>query len=115
MGKSKQNFLDYIPERNPEFEWFYEKDGQIIVKMLHKGVYNWIAQRLFHAPRASDIKLDAFGSFVWEQIDGKRTVFEIGAEVKTKFGEQAEPLYERLARFIHLLRENHFVTLRKEQ
>ena len=52
---------------------------------------------------------DHFGSFIWKQIDGKKDVYQIGRLVKDKFGEEAEPLYERLAKFLHILRSNDFI------
>ena len=53
--------------------------------------------------------MDEFGTFVWEQIDGKRTIYEIGGKLKNQFGVKAEPVYERLSQFIKILHKNHFV------
>ena len=30
------------------------------------------------------IKLDEYGSFVWQQIDGKKSIYEIGKELGNK-------------------------------
>lgn len=88
-------------------------------KMHNKGVFNKIAQVLFKKPKYSYIELDEFGSFVWEQMDGKKTIYEIGTLVKERFGDKAEPLYERLSQYIKILHNNHFIVyenkLRKKE
>lgn len=61
------------------------------------------------APGTSYIELDNFGSLVWKQIDGKKTIYQIGQAVHEEFGEKAEPLYERLSKYITTLQENRFV------
>ena len=33
-------------------------------------------------------------------MDGNRNIIAIGALVREEFGDQAEPLYERLAKFV---------------
>ena len=90
MAKKKDNYLDYIPRPNTLFECNKNKDGKIEIKMHNKGVFNKIAQMLFKKPKYSYIELDEFGSFVWEQMDGKKTIYEIGTLVKEKFGDKAE-------------------------
>ena len=85
MAKKKDNYLDYIPRPNTLFECNKNKDGKIEIKMHNKGVFNKIAQVLFKKPKYSYIELDEFGSFVWEQMDGKKTIYEIGTLVKERF------------------------------
>ena len=49
------------------------------------------------------------GSFVWPLMDGKKDITAIGVEVKEHFGEKAEPLYERRARYFQILDSYHFI------
>lgn len=79
------------------------------------GFYNRLAQKLFHTPPYSDIDLDTFGSFVWKQIDGGRTVYDIAMLVKAEFGQKAEPLYPRLVTYFRTLRNNRFVQWRSQK
>ncbi|MEE8886864.1 MAG: PqqD family protein [Eubacteriales bacterium] len=109
MAKTKENYLDYIPRPNRLFETEVNDEGHIQIVMENKGVYNWIAQKLFKKPRFSHIELDDFGTFIWSQMDGEKNVFEIGKAVKDEFGDKAEPLYERLSKYIKILHDNHFV------
>lgn len=107
-AKRKENYLDYIPVYNPLNSW-EEKDGNVTIHMVHRGFYNIIAQKLFHTPRVSHIDLDTYGTFVWKQIDGKRTVGEVAEKLKAEYGEAAEPLYDRLVKYMQILRNNQFI------
>ena len=49
------------------------------------------------------------GSFIWPHLDGDKTIIEIGKLVSDKFGEKANPLYERLAEYIKRLASYGFV------
>ena len=53
------------------------------------------------------------GSFVWPLIDGERNITDIGVFVKEHFGEKAEPLYERLAKYFKVLESYGFVEFKK--
>ena len=113
--KEKENFLDYRPRPNRLFTTETNDEGHVEILMENRGFYNWLAQKLFRKPRFSHIELDDFGTFVWHQMDGDRTVFEIGQAVKSEFGEKAEPLYERLSKYIKILHDNHFVVYVNKQ
>lgn len=114
MAGRKQNYLEFVPIQNPRYHWTEAKNGMVTVTMPHTGFYNRLAQKLFHTPAFSDIDLDTLGSFIWRQIDGEQSVYDIAARVKEEFGDQAEPLYERLVKYMQTLKNNGFVSLRKE-
>ena len=109
MAKKKENYLDYVPKHNSRYEWSKNENGNVVIRVHNTGLFNRIAQVLFKRPKYSNIELDEFGSFVWEQLDGVRNVYEIGILVKEHFGKKAEPLYERLAKFITILRNNGYI------
>jgi len=70
---------------------------------------NRIAQKLFRKPRISHIHLDEMGSFIWPLLDGERNIIKLGESVKEQFGEKANPLYERLAKYFQILDSYHFI------
>lgn len=110
MRKRKQeNFLDYIPKRNKLYEWDLNQKKHVEVAVVNRGLFNRIAQIFFRRPKVSRIELDELGSFIWQELDGKKTVYELGASVKEKFGKKAEPLYERLSEYIRILHNNRFI------
>ena len=105
----KKNFLDFVPKRNSLVEWSADGKGIVTLAIRNKGFYNRIAQLLFRRPKISYISLEEFGSFIWQNIDGEKSVHEIGALVKERFGRRAEPLYERLCMYIKTLRRQEYV------
>ncbi len=110
MGKKKaENFLDYIPKRNKLYDWEINTKKHVEVAVINRGLYNRIAQLIFHKPKISKIELDEFGSFIWQEMDGTKSIYEIGTHVKDKFGKKAEPLYERLCEYIKTLHNNRFI------
>lgn len=109
MLKKKENFLDYIPKRNALYKWEINSKKFVEVLVINRGLFNRIAQLLFRKPKISRIELDEMGSFIWQEMDGKKTVYEIGTAVKTRFGKKAEPLYERLSEYIQILHNNRFI------
>lgn len=114
MGKkyrngNKDNYLDYIPRHNALFPYRKKKNGRIEVEVLNRGFYNRIAQIFFRRPKRSFIELDELGGFVWEQIDGSKSIYDICMLIRQRFGEEAEPLFERAVVFFRMLRENSFI------
>jgi hypothetical protein len=118
MGKKKnvkdKNYLDFIPVINESLKWEKEDDGEVIVLQRHTGFFDRIAQKYFNRPEYSHIHMDEFGSFVWLQIDGRKSVYEIGKAVRDEFGEDAEPLYERLSQFINTLEGLKYIKITEE-
>ena len=112
--KEKKNYLDFIPVWNPAYTWDKDEKGQVVVHVVHKGFYHWIAQKCFRRPRISHIALDRYGSFVWQQMDGKADIYEISGRVRERFGKEAEPVLERLVDFTRILYQNAFIGYRKE-
>ena len=110
--KKQDNFLEYIPKIKEGLSWKLEKE-HVIIAMENKGLANRIAQLCFGRPKISHITLEELGSFIWQQIDGEKSILQIGELVQEAFGEKAEPLYERLAQYIKTLYGRGFITFRK--
>ena len=72
-------------------------------------MFNILAQKFFKRPKVSQIHLEKMGNFIWPLIDGESTVYEIGAKVKEHFGDEAEPLYERLVQYFRILDNQGFI------
>ncbi len=108
--KKRENYLDYVPVIDPRNTWDTQ-DGKVTIHMVHRGFYAAVAQKFFHTPRVSHIDLDEYGSYLWTRIDGKKTVGELARDMKARFGQGAEPLYDRLVKYMQILRNNHFILL----
>jgi hypothetical protein len=108
--KNKENFLEKKPKKNTEIKW--SADGEnITLEIENKGVFNRLAQKLLKKPEISYIHLDEMGSFIWPLIDGEADIIALGERVKEHFGDKAEPLYERLSKYIKILESYGFVKL----
>ena len=104
-----ENFLEKIPVIHPDIEWKTDSDGKVTLLIENKGLMNRIMQAVFLKPKISYIHLDKLGNFIWPKIDGKLTITDIGKLVDKEFGEDAHPLYERLARYFQILESYHFI------
>lgn len=109
------NYMDFIPMKNPDLVWREKKDGMVEVDMVHRGFFPKIAQIFFRRPRVSHIALDKYGTFIWQQMDGKNTVYDISLRVKERFGDEAEPLIQRLVTYFRILQENRFMVYKNRK
>lgn len=112
--KSAENYLDKIPAIVRDLDWDIT-DGNVVVHQQNKGFYAKVAQKFFKTPETSHIRLDDFGSYVWQCIDGKSNIHEIGQKVDKKFGKKAEPIYERLSQFMETLSRVHYIEFIKPE
>lgn len=87
----------------------YEVDKGNIVTILEKQDYKvqrFFRKLKFRIPEYKKISLDEYGSYVFLQIDGKKTVKDIGESLEVKYGDKAHPLYERLLLFLNHINVN---------
>ena len=108
-----ENYLDNKPMRNPDFKYTTDDKGAVTIEVENKGLMNRIFQILFKKPKISYVHLDEMGSFIWEYLNGEMTITRLGELVREHFGEKAEPLYERLVKYIQILESCKFVVLEK--
>ncbi len=109
MNQSTENYLERRPCRAKGLEWSANEAGIVTLAIENKGIMNRIAQIIFKKPKISYIHLDELGSFLWQRIDGTKTLIDLGKEVEEKFGKKAHPLYERLAKYVQILESYQFV------
>ena len=112
--KDSKNYLDFVPEKNPEIEYEADEDGIITVLIEWQGFYHKIAQKLFRRPRVSDIRLDELGSFVWNAVDGKKDVHQISKELEQQFPKMGKPV-PRLIKYLEILHDNHLIYWKGEK
>lgn len=112
--KQEKNYLDNVPVRSEKIKWSKDSDETVTLEIENKGIFNRIFQILFKKPKISYIHLDKTGSFVWPLIDGERDITALGKLVDEKFGEEAHPLYERLAKFFQILESYGFVSMKNK-
>ncbi len=113
-SKAEINLLELIPERL--FAHSVKDDGLVVVDMPRFHVA-WMQKYL--VPRAKypfiKISLDRFGSDVWLRIDGHSDVSGIAAGLKESFGQEVEPVLERIAVFMRQLERRGFIRFRTRE
>ena len=107
--KLKENYLERKPMRPERISWSADEKGIVTLDIENVGFFNRLAQKLFKKPPVSHIHLDEMGSFVWPLMDGEKDIAALGVLVKEHFGDAAEPLYERLAKYFQILDSYSFV------
>lgn len=113
--KAKENYLDYIPKHHDAVKFKSLSNGHIELEKEHRGFFFRLTQVLLKKPRVSYIEMDDFGSFIWRCIDGERNVLEISKLVYENFGEKAQPLVERLVKFMDILYRHRFIVLIRDR
>ncbi len=113
MKKKKQskNYLDLIPVRVSGLEWTRDDEGIVVLEVENTGAFNRIAQKLLKRPKVTKVHLEKFGSFLWPLIDGERTVAKLADRLKEQFGEEVEPLYPRVVKYMQIMESYHFINL----
>ncbi len=104
-----KNYLEKIPVRKEGLEWATDEEGKVTLYIKNEGLMNRVAQKLFKKPKVSQVHLDEIGNFVWPILDGEKDIIALGELVKAEFGEKAEPLYERLAKYFQILESYKFI------
>lgn len=115
MMKNEVKNKDYLqrkPLRNQNVLWAQDSKNNVTIKIENTGFFNKVAQKIFKKPKTSYIYLDENGSFLWELADGEKTIIELGVLLKEEFGENAEPLYERLVKYFLILESYRFIEFR---
>jgi hypothetical protein len=102
------NLLGLAPCRIARWE---EVDDRVILLRPFPATtgLRGLLDRFFHRMSARRIRLDEVGSFAWRSLDGRRTVAEVGELMKGEFGERVDPVEERLAQLVWMLRREGFL------
>ena len=113
MAKNRrENMLDHVPAKNGKLGTRLSKNGTMQLVVKNDGAFKNFCRYFMHIPEITTIDLDAYGSFVWETIDGKKSIHEIGELMRDVFGTDVEPLYERLCWYMKIMKDNGFVDFR---
>ena len=109
-----KNYLEKIPVR-ADLKWTVDDEQKATLWIHNDALLQKLTQKLFFKPEYSQVHLDFNGSYTWQLIDGESDIIEIGKKVKEHFGDAAEPLYERLAKFFQILRSYNFIYFKDEE
>ncbi len=109
---SEVNYLELTPVRN--YNHIVEdinKVSVLIPRFTNKILVKYLVPRL----KSPDIKvkLDKFGSAAWLKADGNRNVQTICDELLSEFGEEINPVIERVTKFYSQLYQYQFISFKE--
>lgn len=113
MKKQEVNLMDQVFAHSEKYPYLCDENGIVTVlePQDHK-IQRFLRKIGFSIPENKKMKLDAYGSYVYLQIDGTKTVEEIGVALAQKYEGAAEQLYERLCPYIRTLYGHfHYIEL----
>ncbi|WP_324734860.1 PqqD family protein [Thermococcus sp. SY098] len=105
-----EDYLNLVPVRNEKVE-LRKVEGRYYLLIPMDSKLDFLARKLHGDYRR--IELDEIGAYTWELCDGRRTVREIGKALRARFGNEVEPLYERLVTFLIKLRKRYLVEFKR--
>jgi hypothetical protein len=110
MDKTEYNLLELVPKRLFECARTEEGLAQVLVPRFKSEFF-----RRFLVPRSRDpfvrVKLDKFGTLIWDMCDGSKSIAEIAGALTEKFGDEVQPVEDRLALFIRQMRQYQYISL----
>lgn len=102
--------MDWVPIRCAD--WDLSENGSVLL-IRPKFESRWMNLLIckFGVSPVYRIRLDAYGSVVWECCDGTKTALEISEHLKAQFSEIEETVYQRVALFLNSLMQQRCITL----
>ena len=91
----------WIPVRSAEH---WEEEGRVVV--MAPRFRNRLGKAMVDAlgrEQTYNLRLDDYGTFVWHNIDGRRTAVDISRKLVEHYGEEVEPAVPRLLEFLQSL------------
>lgn len=109
---SEVNYLELTPIRI--YNHIVEEENRVSVlvpRFTNKILVKYLVPRL----KSPDIKvkLDKFGSAAWLKADGNKNVEDICDELLNEFGEEINPVVERVTKFYSQLYQYQFISFKE--
>lgn len=105
--ENNEDVLNLVFKKSENVEYEVSEDGVVTIleKQNHK-IQNLFRKLKFKIPMYKKMELDKYGSYIFLQIDGKKSVKDIGENLELKYGEEIHPIYERLLLFLNHINVN---------
>jgi len=104
----RNELRNLVPERAVTEAWRDGKKVAFQFPRFRSFPGRWFARAL-GVSRFITLTLDEVATAVWDLVDGRRTVEQIGEELVKQFGAEVEPLPERLGELITTLERNRAI------
>ena len=99
---NRENLLKLVPVRCAEEIGRIDECARVEFPRF-RSAFGRLFGKLFRSSETIKLTLDDKCTAVWDIIDGRRNVESIGAKLKARYGDDIEPLYERLGELLGIL------------
>lgn len=110
MSKSPKltdaDLKELVFKKNPRVNYKVEGKQVTIIRAQNHWIQKFLRKLHFKIPEFTYLDLDEYGSFVFQQIDGQRSAYEIGQNLGEQFEEANDYLYSRLLLYLKQLEVN---------
>lgn len=115
IAAASSNLLDMVPVLTDRISSVQQNEHRVSLVLprrswLERQSVKWLKQ-----PEAVQVHLDDLGSAVVLRCKGDQTVGQIAEDIRQEFGEAAEPLLPRLAKFMEVLEANGLLALQPSE
>ncbi len=105
------DLLDLVPERAAAEAGRYESKARFEFPRFKSGPGR-IFGSLLRASETIKINLDEVGTAAWDLMDGRRSVRRIAEVVADRFGDEAQPVEQRLTALFQIMHRNGLIRFR---
>lgn len=113
MNEQNDPILIQVPEIKPDLNYEIREGKVFIITEHNTKIQNFVRKLGKKIPEQSELELDEYSSFVFRTIDGNNSIYQIGQKLIEQYGEDVNPVYERLVVFIYFLRDQKkYITLK---
>lgn len=103
---NNEDILNIVFKLSNEINYEVNNNIVTIIQKQDHWIQNLFRKLKFKIPIDKKIILDEYSSFVFLQIDGSKTIKDIGDKLELKYGYKSYPLYERLLLFLNHIEVN---------
>ncbi|MCY6370231.1 PqqD family protein [Clostridium ganghwense] len=126
--KQRNNLLEFIPRKNevkknihlnkyinnsfskPTLYEKVEDDSNLTIVIRRDSKMDRFFLKIFRkSHKELYVHLDEIGSFIWNRINGKRTVLDLCKEFMKTYGVEEKEAINRTVHFMKILKNNKFI------
>lgn len=98
--------LERVYQLKPEITYEIREGVVFVIKENNAKIQQFLRKLHYKIPAKSELELDQYGSFIFQQIDGQKNVREIGELLGKAIDEANNQLYDRLLLYLNHLEKN---------
>lgn len=114
-GITEDDLRNMYYERNPAVHYLIKNGLVTIIKKNNHPIQKFFRNKLhFNIPEESTLDLDTYGSFVFINLDGQTSVYDLGKKLGEKYQGARELQYTRLVFYLQQLDQQNNLIIKLE-